>query len=180
MSVTKWTLDYDPQYNRPIVPVLVSMHRLPLFLHERSALFDIARMSGSPLWLDSATLTGSYPSVVQICVEIDFSKSLPSKLYIRGGDFDFYPIVTYEDLPAYCSQCRVLGHDLKTCEANLQPIHLSGLIPRLTLKILNVGRPINLQFINHQCVSYSMARLSCVTLVKMQMLCPLTTYPSWV
>lgn len=64
---------------------------------------------------DSATMQGLRPSVVRLCVEVDISKVLPTKLHIQGGAYEFYSTVECEDVPPFCTNCRILGHDQKTC-----------------------------------------------------------------
>lgn len=82
-------------------------------LYRRSQ--SLSQYKGTPLRMDSATMQGLRSSVVRLCVEIDISKALSSKLHIQGGQYEFYPTVEYEDVPFFCSDCRILGHDHKTC-----------------------------------------------------------------
>lgn len=56
MRVTKWTPDFDPKYDNSIVPIWVSFRGLPLFLHNKTALWDVAHMIREPLRMDSAAL----------------------------------------------------------------------------------------------------------------------------
>lgn len=115
MRVTKWTPDSDPKFDNFIVPIWVSIRGSPLFLHNKTAFRDVAHMIGTPLRMDSVTIQGLRPSVVRLCVEIDISKALPCKLHIQGGPYEFYPTVEYKDVPFFCPDCRILGHDHKTC-----------------------------------------------------------------
>lgn len=78
MRVTKWTPDYDPKIDVPIVPVWISLPGLPIHFHHREALFQIGRMIRTPIKLDMATAENLWPSVARLCVEIDVSQELPS------------------------------------------------------------------------------------------------------
>lgn len=55
MRVTKWTPDYDPKVDVRIVPVWVFLLGLPIHFHQCEALFQVVRMIGTPMKLDSAT-----------------------------------------------------------------------------------------------------------------------------
>lgn len=116
MRVTKWTPDFDPNCDTPIVPVWVLIKGLPLFLHNRTALWDIAHMIGTPLRMDTATMQGLRPSVVRLCIEIDISTPRPSRLHVQGGQYEFYPTVEYEEVPEFCTDCRMLGHEITSCK----------------------------------------------------------------
>lgn len=116
MRITKWTPDFDPKIDKPIVPIWVSIRGVPLYLQNKSALWEIAHMIGLPLKMDSATFNGVRPSVVRLCIEVDISKPLPTRLHIQGGDNEIYPSVEYENVPLFCTVCRILGHDDKSCK----------------------------------------------------------------
>lgn len=77
MRVTKWSYDYNPKVDVPIAPVWVSLLGLPIYLHKQEALFEIAKMIGSALKEDSATMQLLRPSAARICIEIDVSQELP-------------------------------------------------------------------------------------------------------
>lgn len=67
------------------------------------------------LRMDSAMLQGLRPSVIRLYVEVDISKSLTGRLHIQAGHYEFYLAVEYEDIPLFCSECRVLRHEVKNC-----------------------------------------------------------------
>lgn len=118
MRVTKWTLDFDPKVDKPIVPIWISIRGLPLYLQNKSALWNIAHMIGFPWKMDSATSNGLRPSVVRLCLKVDISKALPTRLHIQSGDQDLYPTVEYENVPLFCTSCRTLGHETKQCSTD--------------------------------------------------------------
>ncbi|CAH9082864.1 unnamed protein product [Cuscuta epithymum] len=50
-------------------------------------------------------------STVGICIEINISKLLRSKIWINNGDHDFYQFVLYENLPMFCCNCSRFGQN---------------------------------------------------------------------
>lgn len=90
MRITKWSYDFDPKVDAPIVSVWVSLPGLPMYLHKPDPLFDIVRMMVIPLKADHATTNLLRPSMARICVEIDVSKDLPAKVFIQSADFHFF------------------------------------------------------------------------------------------
>ncbi|VFQ66455.1 unnamed protein product [Cuscuta campestris] len=115
MTVCRWTCEFDPSVDSPLSPVWIALEGLPIHLFEPNALFSIAKLVGSPLQLDSATLNLARPSVARVCVEIDLTKPIPHAVWIYLGQSSFLQPIHYEDLPDYCTSCRVFGH--KNCKS---------------------------------------------------------------
>lgn len=65
-----------------IVPVWISLPRLPIQFFKREALFQIAALIGTPLRLDAATISLKRPSIARVQVEIDLLKPNPTKVWI--------------------------------------------------------------------------------------------------
>lgn len=115
MRITKWTVDFDPSADVPIVPVWVALPGLPIHLHCRDALFEIVKPIGCPIKLDVATTDCLRPSVARICVEVDVSQDLPQKIYLQAKNRLILQSVIYEDLPKFCTTCHRLGHAPASC-----------------------------------------------------------------
>lgn len=119
MRVFKWTPEFRPDLETPIVPIWITFEGLPIYLHDKHALFSIANLIGTPLKVDSSTLLLNRPSVARVCIELDVSKDLPRTVWINNGSRGgFAQPVSYENLPSYCIRCKRFGHDLETCGAN--------------------------------------------------------------
>ncbi|CAH9068787.1 unnamed protein product [Cuscuta epithymum] len=116
IRVSKWTPDFMPNTDSPITPVWISLDSLPIHLFEKSALFSIASLIGKPVKIDVSTLRLSRPSMARICVELDVSVNLPSKIWIGNGSNGFFQNVTYEEVPLFCNGCKTFGHSLKNCK----------------------------------------------------------------
>ncbi|CAH9072374.1 unnamed protein product [Cuscuta epithymum] len=130
MRVTKWTPDFRPNVESPVVPVWISFEGLPLHLQDKRALFDIAGLLGNPLKIDAATANLSRPSVARVCVEIDVTKDMPSKVWINCGSLGFMQPVIYEQRPEYCSHCLHLGHSFGNCPKKNPDVPKVSNLPR--------------------------------------------------
>ncbi|VFQ90817.1 unnamed protein product [Cuscuta campestris] len=118
LKVFRWTHDFDPNADSPLILVWIGLEGLPIHLFDSLALFSIGNLLGKPLKTDSATATLSRPSVARICVEIDTSKELPRSVWIHLGELTFLQPITYEDLPDYCPSCKSFGH--KNCKRKIE------------------------------------------------------------
>ncbi|KAF9598806.1 hypothetical protein IFM89_031474 [Coptis chinensis] len=115
-KISRWSHQFDPTQDSALAPVWVEFYDLPYHLFNPGMLIPIASMIGKYLTIDQATLTMSTPLVARICVEIDLSKPLPSKLKITDPIYmDFWQEVVYDKLPRYCTYCSLQGHNASDC-----------------------------------------------------------------
>ena len=56
MRITKWTPDFRPGFESPVVPVRVLFPLLPLYWFNKANLFHVARLVGRPLRIDEPTI----------------------------------------------------------------------------------------------------------------------------
>ncbi|VFQ74606.1 unnamed protein product [Cuscuta campestris] len=115
----QWTnyynIDFDPSVESPLVPVWVGLEGLPIHLFDKPTLFSIAKLFGSPLQTDAATVNLSRPNVARVCVEVNLSKELPKAIWIHLGSSSYLQPLLFENLPSYCNSCHQLGH--KSCKS---------------------------------------------------------------
>ncbi|CAH9095075.1 unnamed protein product, partial [Cuscuta epithymum] len=128
MRVTKWSPDFRPNVESPIVPVWLTLEGLPIHFHDKRAMFAIAGLIGKPLKLDIATTTLARPSLARVCVELDLTKEMPSKIWIQAGKTGFTQSIVYENRPHYCLSCLHLGHISSKCPKNGQEVREFGMI----------------------------------------------------
>lgn len=100
-----------------MVPIWFKFSKLPIHFFYPKALVFLASLFGSPLQLDSATLSMKRPSVACIQVEIDLLKKLPTGVRINTGANQWFwqKVEADEDLPHYCQHCWQVGHSEVTC-----------------------------------------------------------------
>ncbi|VFQ96661.1 unnamed protein product [Cuscuta campestris] len=114
LKVFRWTHDFDPNIDSPLIPVWISLEGLPIHFFDSLALYSIANLIGKPLKTDAATANLSRPSIARICVEVDTSEELPHGVWIHLGQLTFHQPIHYEDHPGYCPSCKSFGH--KKCK----------------------------------------------------------------
>jgi len=122
MKIFKWTPDFRPDMESPIVPVWIALEGLPAHLQKKRAMYSIANLIGSPLKVDASTLAHNRPSVSRVCVDLNVSKPIPEFIWINNGSYGgFAQPVTYEYIPPYCNFCKRFGHLIPDCKAGQPP-----------------------------------------------------------
>ncbi|OIT39392.1 hypothetical protein A4A49_30737 [Nicotiana attenuata] len=89
MWLQKWTPDFKPEEDIPIVPVWILLPQLPFHMHTWHYVKQVASAVGIPLEMDIATACRTRPSMAKM--------------------------VEYEGVPKYCRHCKKLGHSLIEC-----------------------------------------------------------------
>ncbi|KAL0915743.1 hypothetical protein M5K25_013197 [Dendrobium thyrsiflorum] len=117
MRLLKWTPEFDVQEESPIVPVWVCFPNLRLHFFNNQVLFALASFFGRPLQTDQATSNLSRPSVARVLVEVDVSKKYPKEIWIGSELNGYYQKVELENLPIFCSHCKMHGHIVAECYA---------------------------------------------------------------
>lgn len=119
MRVFKWTPFFNVDRESSMVPVWITMPRLPVLFFAKPALFKIASLLGTPLRLDAATQSLKRPGVARIQIEIDLLKERHNPIFIGMGSADgFWQKVEYENLPNYCTHCWHVGHSESMCHVH--------------------------------------------------------------
>ncbi|XP_060212194.1 uncharacterized protein LOC132639792 [Lycium barbarum] len=116
----KWTPDFKPVEDSPVVPVWVLLPELPYHLHAWYYLRQIVAPIGTPLSMDNATEGRTRPSVAKVRVEVDLTKTKIQSIWIGSQDEDhtlkgFNQRLEYEGVPKYCRHCKLLGHSILQC-----------------------------------------------------------------
>ncbi|XP_060217201.1 uncharacterized protein LOC132644615 [Lycium barbarum] len=72
----KWTPDFKPEEDLPVIPVWILLPGLPFHLHNWHYVKQIAKEVGTPLEIDVATISMTRPSMAKVRVEVDLLKPL--------------------------------------------------------------------------------------------------------
>lgn len=134
MNIFKWSPDFRPEVESPIVPVWVAFEGLPVHLQDKRAVYSIANIIGTPLKVDASTLSVNRPSVARVCVELNVTKNLPQTIWINNGSYGgFAQAVKYEYIPPYCSNCNKFGHTTKECRSTAvnTTVHTTSQMPEM-------------------------------------------------
>lgn len=76
MWLQKWSPDFKPEEDMPIVPVWVNLPRLPFHLHTWHYVKQIASKAGTPLEMNITTRGKTRPSMAKVRLEVDLLKPL--------------------------------------------------------------------------------------------------------
>lgn len=102
MRLLKWTSRFDIKEESHIAPIWIGLSNLKVHFINHQVLFAIA-----------ALLTR--PSLAQILVELDISKSHPKQVLLGTDDNGYFQEVVFENLHVFCSHCKLYGHTMGDC-----------------------------------------------------------------
>ncbi|GKC19812.1 hypothetical protein Tco_1021962 [Tanacetum coccineum] len=85
MRVFKWRPRFQVDHEPSTVQVYFRFPKLPIYLYRKDAMFEIAKLIGRLLRIDSATDLGKRLCVAQIQIEIYLLKSLPDTIWVALG-----------------------------------------------------------------------------------------------
>ncbi|KAG8379878.1 hypothetical protein BUALT_Bualt07G0135100 [Buddleja alternifolia] len=120
MRVLKWTPDFDPKEESPIMPIWVKILGLKPHWFHRQFLYHVASLIGKPLKLDESTTVIDNPTVARICIEINVLDRLQQDIPVQVEGKMCYLKLQYEGIPQYCSICRHRGHTISSCLASME------------------------------------------------------------
>lgn len=106
----KWSPMFSLEAESPVIPIWVTLEKLPIFLFDKEALFEIAKLLGKPIKVDGYTTNKSKLSQGSIFVELDVSKNLPKHLWLNIMGKGTALKVNYPKIPYYCNNYLKLGH----------------------------------------------------------------------
>ncbi|GAA0153281.1 hypothetical protein LIER_37649 [Lithospermum erythrorhizon] len=108
----KWTHDFYPGFESPVVPVWIPFPLLPLYWFDKEALFLAASLVGRPLRIDEPTIQRKWLGVARICVEVHVSKELPDEVWLtmfenvtKQPKERINQPLEYQAKPHYCKYC---------------------------------------------------------------------------
>ncbi|XP_057770279.1 uncharacterized protein LOC130990091 [Salvia miltiorrhiza] len=116
VRLREWSKHFDPfKEHSSMANVWVRIHYLPIEYWHPEILAGIGRYIGHPIKIDGASARRDFGQFARLLIELDMSKSFPTTLLIDNDTFSFYVEFTYENLPFYCSKCKLTGHPTEKC-----------------------------------------------------------------
>lgn len=102
-----------------VIPVWVTLPGLPLDMWNAKILGKICSEIGEPICTDAMTSKKERISYARVLVHVDLSKELTTevKISLPNGRMRMQ-YVTYENLPKFCSVCKIIGHSYENCFHN--------------------------------------------------------------
>lgn len=114
LIVKEWRPDFEPHKNTTEkVLVRVRFPDLPLEYYDSSILFRIGEKIGKPIRIDSATSLISKGNFARLCVEVDITKPLLAKFWLRKK----VRTIEYEGIHMVCFKCGIYGHNSGLCNS---------------------------------------------------------------
>lgn len=114
LMLTPWKPDFRPsQSSFDKIMAWIRFPELPLEYYEKDALFTIAKKVGKPIKVDFATDTVARGRYARVCIELDLSKALVTKIWVAKA----WQGIEYENLNLVCFQCGMIGHRKEQCAA---------------------------------------------------------------
>lgn len=107
IHLERWRPDFDVE--SATIDTTMAWMRFPsiaLEYFDESAVLETAKMFGRPIKVDSTTAAISRGRFARVCVELDLSKPLVSRFWVRHKLHH----VVYEGLPLICYVCGRVGH----------------------------------------------------------------------
>ncbi|KAL1551886.1 hypothetical protein AAHA92_19674 [Salvia divinorum] len=117
MRVFKWTPDFDPFFEIPIVALWCNILALPVHLFEESALIAVGNLLGHAVQVDRATISRSRVSFARICDEVDISQPIPEEISLDIAGKRVTLKVKWDKIPLFYGECRHVGHNAVNCYA---------------------------------------------------------------
>ncbi|KAK2429370.1 hypothetical protein QL285_027819 [Trifolium repens] len=115
-----WSKDFNPkmQHNTS-VQVWVKIFGLSQEYWHKTILFTIAGSLGTPICIDSVTAKPmhehTFCQFARVLIDIDLMQPLRHKLLVERKGFAFFVDLEYEHIPAFCSECKMIGHSIENC-----------------------------------------------------------------
>ncbi|XP_020598825.1 uncharacterized protein LOC110038358 [Phalaenopsis equestris] len=115
MKLLKWTPDFDPNKELPIVPIWFKLPGLKLHFFNLKVLFNIGKALGRTLNLDAPTFNLSRPSVARILVERNITLPAVEEIWLGTEHSGYWQKIIAEQRPYYCHHCKIFGHTDEKC-----------------------------------------------------------------
>jgi len=108
--------DFTPQAQvQTHAQIWVRFMHLPREYWRKKTLFEIASGLGTPLIIDDATMNMSFGLYAHVLIDVDLSDQMFESVIVERDGHALSVMVEYKKQPSFCSQCKMLGHDILSC-----------------------------------------------------------------
>jgi hypothetical protein len=115
LAVARWSPEFaSPHAKVEKTLVWIRFPGLNLLYYDESVLLGLASVVGTPVKVDTNTLTVERGRFARICVEIDLTLPVVGKVNVNGHWYN----VQYEGLHIICGSCGCYGHHTRDCKSN--------------------------------------------------------------
>lgn len=123
LKLFTWTKEFSPNTQKnSTAQVWLRIYGLAQEYWRPKILFAIASSAGSPICTDENTgknmIDRTFGQFARILIDIDLEKELLFKVLVERKGFAMFVDLDYEQIPEYCTSCRMIGHQLSNCRKN--------------------------------------------------------------
>lgn len=120
LKLFAWTKEFSSSTQKNTsAQVWLRMHGLAQEYWRPKILFAIASSVGSPICIDENTgknrMDRSFAHFARVQVDVDLATELKQRVLVERQGFAMYVDFEYENLPDFCSYCKVVGHHVNHC-----------------------------------------------------------------
>ncbi|XP_020599770.1 uncharacterized protein LOC110039150 [Phalaenopsis equestris] len=115
MKLLKWSPEFDPSQEPPIVPIWFKLPGLKLHFFLKQVLFTKGTALGRPMKLDVPTYNLLRPSAARILVERDITLLEVDEIWLGTAQNGYWQKILMEQNPYYCTHCKMFGHSNTRC-----------------------------------------------------------------
>lgn len=95
------------------------IHGLSQEYWRKKIIFAIASSVGTLICVDSVTskptIERTFGHYARVLVDLDVSNDLKYEVLVERKGFAFFVEFEYENLPEFCSFCKMIGHNASVC-----------------------------------------------------------------
>lgn len=112
LKIRIWKPHFNPEKaSLSAVAMWIRMPKLPMEFYNPTVIKKAANKIGLLLRLDNLTALGLRTNFARICIQVDFTKPLPSFIWIGGWKQQ----IQYEGVGSLCFNCDKVGHRKEYC-----------------------------------------------------------------
>lgn len=148
LKLFAWTHDFNPSLiQNSTAQVWVRIYGLSQEYWRPKILFAIASSVGTPLCTDAVTskpaMDRTFGHFARVLVDMDLSNDLKYKVLVERKGYAFFVELGYDNLPAFCSNCKITGHNIEKCRKVNEPRKQARQTEKETNEVRNHTEPIN-------------------------------------
>lgn len=112
----RWHPDYNPKRESATSTIWVRLPGLPISIYDPAFIKAILSTFGYFVAVDDRTKACTDLNSARACVELDVTKGIPEAVWINmPDDRSYWQVVKVDSKIAYCSKCRLHGHNFESC-----------------------------------------------------------------
>jgi len=130
LKLFAWTKDFNPSTQKnSSAQVWLRIYGLAQEYWRPKILFAIASSAGNPICTDANTgknrFERTFGQFARVLIDIDLEKERLYRVLVERKGFAMFVDLDYEQIPDFCTSCRMVGHKLSNCRKHTSNIALN-------------------------------------------------------